>query len=290
VRALAIAGLALAACNFSGGSGAGADLGGDGGDGDSPDAAVAVSPRCDVSAARVICDPEISTITAGNATREIYWQTPASPPPAAGYPLVVVFQGSFYGPDSTWGTVTADTPFGGYHQARLQAVLLENGFTVIAPRAAGGVAWQTNSGIPWSATTDRLIIDALLGGIAAGDFGPADTSRLHATGISSGGYMTSRMAVSYDGVFRSLAIASASYATCAGFLCAVPDTMPSDHPPTLFLHGELDLTVPISTAESYLQVLQDTGIATAMISDAGAGHEWLASAPEEILDWFRRDI
>ena len=38
--------------------------------------------------------------------------------------------------------------------------------------------------------------------------GPLDPSRLLAIGVSSGGYMTSRMAVSYPGKFRALAIAA----------------------------------------------------------------------------------
>jgi dipeptidyl aminopeptidase/acylaminoacyl peptidase len=289
VRAFVLAaGLGLVACNFAGGSGADPDGDGDAdaGAGGEPDAASA--SRCRVTPEKVVCEPRISAVSAGLATRDVYWQLPATPPPPDGYPVAVIYQGSFFGPDATWGAVTADTPFGGYHQARLQTLLLERGFAVIAPSAAAGVAWQTNSGILWSATTDAEIVDALLDAIAAGDFGPVDLDRLYATGISSGGYMTSRMAVSYEGRFRALAIASASYATCLGVLCAVPQTMPSGHPPTLFLHGELDFTVPISTAEPYVERLDDTGVPAEMIADPDAGHEWLAVAPDEITAWFER--
>jgi dipeptidyl aminopeptidase/acylaminoacyl peptidase len=64
--------------------------------------------------------------------------------------------------------------------------------------------------------------------------------------------------------------------------------MPSGHPPTLFLHGELDFTVPISTAEPYVERLDDTGVPAEMIADPDAGHEWLAVAPDEITAWFER--
>jgi poly(3-hydroxybutyrate) depolymerase len=272
--------------------GAGVD-GGDGGLTADPDSGVAnqppdagVPPRCTVTPDAVTCSARTTTLTAGTASREVFWQTPATTPPPAGYPVVVVYQGSFFGPSSTWGTVASDLPFAGYQQARLQAVLLERGFTVIAPSAAAGLAWQTNSGLPWDLTTDQPIIDALLDGIARGDFGPADGSRLYATGISSGGYMTSRMALSYAGRFRALAIHSASWATCAGAACLLPATLPADHPPTLFLHGRNDLTVPLFTAETYFERLDRDGFSTELVVDDDASHEWLSVAPERITAWF----
>jgi poly(3-hydroxyoctanoate) depolymerase len=238
-------------------------------------------PRCSFYDDKVNCPPVITQITA----RDVYWQTPSSPAPAAGFPAIVVYQGSFFAPSSTWNEVSAGLLFGGFQQARMQALLLENGFTVIAPTAPGGIAWQTNSGLPWDATGDKTFIDALLDGMRAGTFGPIDMSRLYATGISSGGYMTSRMAVSYPGVFRALIIHSGSYATCAGFACILPTTLPADHPPTRFLHGRGDLTVPLYTAENYQQKLSAGGFDTDLIIDDSAGHEWLSTSPERILEW-----
>ncbi len=245
-----------------------------------------VAPRCTVTPDAVTCTPRITTLTAGTATRDVYWQTPTSAPPSAGHPVVILYQGSFFGPSSTWGTVTSDILFAGYHQARLQALLLEHGFTVIAPSAAIGLAWQTNSGLPWDATTDQPFIDALFASITRGDFGPADASRWYATGISSGGYMTSRMALSYAGRFRALAIHSGSWATCAGAACLLPATLPADHPPTLFLHGRRDLTVPLFTAEAYADRLRNDGFTSELIIDDDASHEWLSVAPERITGWF----
>ena len=244
--------------------------------------------RCTVTDSSVYCSHEVTPLEAGGVTRDVYWQTPSTPAPAGGYPVVLLYQGSLGGPSLTWDTLTPNVPFGGFHQGRLQAMLLEHGFTVIAPAAAAGVAWQTNSGVPYDLTTDKQVIDALLVAVENGEFGPADMSRLYATGISSGGYMTSRMAVSYAGKFRALAIQSASYVTCLGAVCYVPNKLPADHPPTLFLHGALDTTVPLFTAERYYDELVADGVATKKIVDPSAGHAWLAVSPAEITDWFTK--
>jgi len=77
------------------------------------------------------------------------------------------------------------------------------------------------SSILWAGCSDDVLVHALLDAMTAGTFGPLDASRRYEMGFSSGGFMTSRMAVSYPGIFRALAVASASYATC-GASCSVP--------------------------------------------------------------------
>lgn len=240
------------------------------------------APRCTVTDAAVTCAPRIDSVKG----RDVYWQQPLGAAPAAGWPAVILYQGSFFGPSSTWNTVPRELAFGGYQQARLQALLLERGFTVLAPEAIAGVAWQTNVAVPWDLTDDKPVIDELLAALGRGDFGPVDTTRLYATGISSGGYMTSRMALSYPGSFRALAIQSASWATCASAACVLPETLPVDHPPTRLLHGRADATVPLFTAESYAQALKDQGHEAELVIDDTAGHEWLVDSPEQILGWF----
>lgn len=238
-------------------------------------------PRCSFYDSKVNCPPIITPLLG----RDVYWQFPSSPAPAAGFPAVVIYQGSFFAPSGAWGEVPSSALFNGFQQARLHALLLEHGFTVITPSAAGGVAWQTNSGLSWDSTSDKTFIDGMLAGMRTGTFGPIDMTHLFAAGISSGGYMTSRMAVSYPGVFRALIIHSGSYATCAGFVCVLPTMLPARHPPTRFLHGRGDLTVPLYTAEAYEQALTAQGFETDMVIDDAAGHEWLSIAPERILEW-----
>ena len=85
--------------------------------------------------------------------------------------------------------------------------------------------------------------------------------------------------------FRALAINSGSYATCTNVLCSIPP-LPADHPPTLFLHGQNDIAVPVGTMQMYEQALRDMGVETRVIIDPLIVHQWLKVAPEEIPAWF----
>ena len=96
--------------------------------------------------------------------------------------------------------------------------------------------------------------------------------------------MTSRMAVSYRGRFRALAVHSASYATCSA-VCLVP-TLPADHPPTLFLHGLLDPVVPVVTMEPYRTALLRDGRDVKAVINPTASHEWIPEGPKAVTDWF----
>lgn len=65
----------------------------------------------------------------------------------------------------------------------------------------------------------------------------------------------------------------------------MPATLPAQHPPTRFLHGRADLTVPLYTAEAYQQALTAAGFESDLVIDDAAGHEWLSTSPERILEW-----
>lgn len=245
--------------------------------------------RCETTATSVLCRSKpVVTITSGADARRIYWNDPTPPVPSSGWPTVIVYQGSIFGPSLTWdiSLPRGTTPFGGDFQVELVARLLAGGFLVLQPEAQGGLAWNTNGVAAYETTPDAVFIPKLLSELASGRFGRADMTRLYAVGISSGGYMTSRMAVSYPGRFRALAIQSGSYATCLGPLCNVPAQLPDDHPPTLFLHGVADLTVPIATARDYFKKLNESGAITKFVEDPAAGHAWIAPAPSEVLAWF----
>jgi predicted esterase len=51
------------------------------------------------------------------------------------------------------------------------------------------------------------------------------------------------------------------------------------HPPTLFLHGALDTTVPEYTARQYFTALGNDGVTTDFVSAPLVGHAWLDVAP-----------
>jgi poly(3-hydroxyoctanoate) depolymerase len=245
---------------------------------------VSSGSRCATLYDTLICDHDEMQI----GGRTVTFQVPIDAPPAGGWPAVVFFQGSFIpGANAFTGPFTAE--FGQYELTATVQALLDGGYAVLAPNAqnGGNGYWQTN--IPpyatsWAGCADDVYVKAVLAAMEAGAFGSIDMTKLHAMGISSGGFMTSRMAVSYPGTFRSLAISAASYATC-GPTCSVP-ALPADHPPTLFLHGDNDTTVPISTMYPYRDELLGDGKVVDAIVGVNRGHEWLPEGKTAIPAWF----
>lgn len=288
-----LAGLFAAAC--SGGvsaspdAGAGADASAfsDGGGGDEADAA---SPsRCVVASSSITCVHDVLSLADSVGTRTVAFATPLGAPPTSGWPAVVYFQGSFTPGHGAFAATTSDR-FGMYQLTLTIKALLDRGYAVISPDATsnGSLFWETN--VPPYATSfagspDDTLMQNLFKASEAGNFGPIDRAHLYAMGISSGGYMTSRMAVSYPGKFRALADCSGSYATCSS-TCTVPRPLPTDHPPTLFLHGDADNIVPMSTVQSYVDALRAEGHEVKVVTDADAGHEWLVEGPSAIPAWF----
>jgi poly(3-hydroxybutyrate) depolymerase len=220
--------------------------------------------------------------------RWVQWQVPQGDAPPAGWPAVLIFHGSFQGTGPIWESRMGDE-WGAYWFARTTKALLERGYAVLTPESIHRGNWYWNTNVVgfadnWSIAPDADMMAHLLDAISSGSFGPLDSQRLYATGLSSGGYMTSRMAISYAGKFRALAVHSASYAKCA-VQCSVPQ-LPSDHPPTLLLHGEQDQIVPIATMRVYEQQLRTQGLTVDTEVSSEAGHEWLEAAVARVPAWF----
>lgn len=249
-------------------------------------------PRCADEAGALSCAHGTVVCEVRALDREVHWQLPEGEAPADGWPVAVLYQGSFLSAERTW-EAEPDDDFGGWHQTRLVEALLGAGFAVLTPetRYDGATYWDTNV-LPWSVSweksADHRLVEAIFDGVDGGVFGPLDPDALYAAGISSGGYMTSRMAEAYPGRFRALAIQSASWATCSGAICDLPKALPADHPPTLFLHGEDDLIVPVGTMQKYADALEAQGTEVDVVREAEVGHAWLPVAPEAIVAWFDR--
>jgi poly(3-hydroxybutyrate) depolymerase len=240
---------------------------------------------CLISAASAKCLSQQTMIGA----RPVAHQTPLGTPPSGGWPGVIYFQGSLV-PGTDAFSAASTAAFGQYDLTLTVAALLADGYAVIAPDAAsdGTTFWDTN--IPpyatsWSGCPDDLFMQALFTALSSAAFGPINTTRLYAMGISSGGFMTSRMAVSYQGKFRALADHSGSYATCSD-TCTVPTPLPANHPPTLFLHGDTDTIVPLSAIQPYIDALMAGGFQTQLVTDVDAGHQWLPQGRQVIPAWF----
>jgi dienelactone hydrolase len=269
---------------------------GDGGDAGLFDGGLPLPPgdpgsRCTETPALARCPMLRQSLpVAPGISRDVYYQVPLTAPPPNGRPVAILFQGSLFSPAVTM-EATADEPFGAYHQVVLMKRLLDAGYVVLEPEShlGGDTFWDTNVppwSLAWSGAPDDLFMQSILEAMGEGLFGPIDGGHRYAVGISSGGYMTSRMAVSYAGTFRALAVASGSYATCSGPLCTLPATLPADHPPTLFLHGDADPVVPLWTMELYRDALDAAGHMTKTIVEPGAQHQWIAAAPDAVLQWF----
>jgi len=244
---------------------------------------------CTADSWSVSCPSSSTSLYAAGLWRSVYYQTPAGTPPSGGWPVVVFYQGSFNPAWTAFSGTQAD-PFGRYSLALTTKTLLDNGYAVVAPNALlnGTTYWQTNIApyaTNWSISADHPFVLAVLSGISGGRFGPLNAGRKYAMGISSGGFMTSRMAVSYGGQFKALAVQSGSYAWCSS-ACVVPVPLPSNHPPTLFLHGLLDTVVPIGSMTVYRDELNREGRSTRTVVNPNAGHEWLPEGPQEVLGWF----
>jgi dienelactone hydrolase len=250
--------------------------------------------RCEVTELTLTCDHQTTTVFTGFSgllPREVHWQIPLGEPPAGGWPAVILFQGSLSTAELFWVVLELDT-FGYYNQGLVTKTLLDSGFAVLTPEAhAGGfTAWDTNippMSLLWEIAEDHQLMLDIFEGIEAGTFGELDAGRLYASGISSGGYMTSRMDLEYRERFRALAVHSASFATCAGPLCVLPEDLSDEHLPTLFLHGDDDPIVPVWTMELYRDALLELGVEVDTVIEPGTGHAWIDDSPTAIVEWFQ---
>lgn len=254
-----------------------------------PDAPAPLGSRCTELAGEITCDHATTTIELGFSSRDVHYQVPLGTPPADGWRGVILFQGSLFTAERAWSARPGDA-FGGIYQTRTVRALLDAGYAVITPEARfdGSTYWDTNTpayAYAWAASEDAALMQAIFDRLDAGSLGAIAPTHLGAIGISSGGYMTSRVAITYPDRFSAAAVHSASYMTCSGALCAVP-SLPATHPPTLFLQGTLDAVVPAATARLYYDALVDAGLTAQWFDDANAGHEWLSAAPAEALAWF----
>jgi hypothetical protein len=205
--------------------------------------------------------------------------------------------GGANGPGSVWNqSVPLNRDFGGYYQVATVVALVNAGYTVIQPAAhvqrlfgafspSIGYFWDTNKGIAtnqWSGSPDQSFMNALIAQLqpAATTFGAIDIHHVYAMGISSGGYMTSRIANEYAGgvnanstvkltskPFRAVAIESGAYQTCINTAHSGPPNPPGDqdciavtstanlpatHAPTFFVHDDtMEPVVDFTTAQAY---------------------------------------
>lgn len=233
--------------------------------------------------------------------RAVRWQVPEGTAPAGGWPVAFYYAGTQpadfqHAFDRDYGE-----PYGLQYEPQIIHELLDDPYqtgkkyaVMVADPPTGAYFlqyWHTNTVYPYSASCDAQFFPDFWGEIAAGSYGPAsqyNLDRRFAYGLSSGGYNSSRMAVTYNGanVWKALGIVAASYATCGGSSCSVP-TLPSNHPPTKFWHGQNDTLVPISTMYLYYNKLGAQGLVRSKLEHP-YGHQFTADTlgPSGVKAWF----
>ncbi len=222
--------------------------------------------------------------------RVVRWEVPEGTPPAGGWPVVFYYNGTvFFNSAATKPFTSTSTAFGAHHAEAALHELLDDPagsgrrYAVVAPEAPGSSlmqAWNTNVPGDYTRTEDHCFLNSLFANIRAGQYGAPgliNMDQRYAIGMSSGGYNTSRMALSFndDQGWKALVIVSASYATCFGPFCKVPASVPANHPPTKFFHGKADPIVPIATMRPYHALLQQSGVTTEKVEHSG-GHAFSA--------------
>lgn len=223
--------------------------------------------------------------------RPVRWQVPEGTPPAGGWPVAFYYAGTQFTDTSHAFERDADAELGMVYETRMIHELLDDpagsgkkyAVFVADPPASSGWAqfWHTNVVNPYSASCDYDFFPDFFGEIKSGKYGAAsqyNMSRRFAYGVSSGGYNTSRMAVTFNSgssngnTWKALGVIAASYATCSGSYCSVPGNLPANHPPTKFWHGTSDNIVPIYTMRDYYNALIFQGF-TAEKHEHTQGHE-----------------
>lgn len=215
--------------------------------------------------------------------RPVRWQVPEGTPPSGGWPVAFYYAGTQATDTDNAFIHRMSQPFGQGNVPHIIRELLDapsggRKYAVIVadpPASSGSYQyWHTNVINPYSASCDADFFPDFFGEIAGGSYGAASQYNLnkrYAFGLSSGGFNTSRMAVTYNGsnVWKALGIVSASYATCS-YSCSVP-TLPANHPPTKFWHGQNDTIVPLSSMIPYYNKLGTQGLVRSKLEHPG-GH------------------
>ncbi len=228
--------------------------------------------------------------------RIFYYAEPVLPPPAGGYPVVMLFHGGD-GYAADWieimGLPNAMTSIG-----------LARRYFVIAPES--GVSDQASGSATdvkkrWDSSVNSGDIPYILDIISwlPRSGYPVNPGRIFLAGISSGGAMTSRMCQSAPFLFKRVVIVASMN---PNYLLFTPSTVAvsGDHPSTAFIHGTADWAVPIDRMREYYGgipfpaagggvdcTFTDATVKVKMKCEVpGGGHTWFGQYNASIYDWF----
>ena len=225
--------------------------------------------------------------------RFFLWFQPDNTPPENGYPVILLFHGAA---QHAFSWVLEWNPWT-INQVSFGQQALDSGFYIICleskkPIMPGPRAWDVFEEDP-NKNNDIQYISEVLNWIK--EYKPdVDSNKIYCAGFSSGAFMCSRLALSYDPIFSAMAINSGCNAqsitlTKFGpiFNFTTQYSISKNHPPTLLLHGAQDTIVPLQCATNYYRDLQNSLIDSKLIIEEDLGHIWLKSKNSDILEWFQ---
>ena len=183
------------------------------------------------------------------------------------------------------------------NQVSFRKQALEAGFFIICleskkPIRPGPRAWKVFEEDP-NKNNDVYYVSMVLNWIKQHK-PDINSDKVYCAGFSSGAFMCSHLANSYDPVFSAIAINSGCNAQAItltkfgpSFNFTAQYSISKNHPPTLLIHGAQDTIVPLQCATNYYMDLQQSLIDSKLIIEEDIGHIWLKSKNDDILKWFQ---
>jgi len=199
-------------------------------------------------------------------------------------PVIIVLHGR---------TQSADIWFENSAQGAFVKKAINERFAVIAPDSTTPICQGVKQ---WDYTkdfSDKAFFEGIFNWID--NQSEFDKERIYVTGISSGGFMTSRVGMVFADKVKAIAIASggdADYSSVRrdnGCRTTFDKSVPiieGNQPKTLFIHGDIDPIVPFSMDQNYYTALKDKGVETRFIKNRFGTHLWYNKYDQDILDWF----
>ncbi|MBC7128639.1 MAG: dienelactone hydrolase family protein [Thermoplasmatales archaeon] len=164
---------------------------------------------------------------------------------------------------------------------------LRMGYMVVAPDSLepyGIKAWDSFS----NESEDILFFYDILEWLSENE---ADMERIYVCGFSSGAFMASRLAIFCGDKIEGVVIyagANADYIKITKngpeFDCISNQSIPSNHSPSLIIHGKKDRFVPYECGFHYYEELIKNGIDAKFVSTIG-GHRWQFMYNKYIFEW-----
>jgi predicted esterase/predicted secreted protein len=226
--------------------------------------------------------------------RKVYLAMPKGDCPEKGWQVAILLHGRGQTPGVWFG----EGLLAQGDQKLFPPLILESGLVVMAPEALepfekGIRQWDFfHKILPNS--KDLTFFNALFQWMQGNRDIKFDLSKIYVIGISSGGFMASRLAQVFPENWEGIVVIAAGNADSFPRIPSFPiDNNPlshklsSEHPPTLIIHGDKDRIIPFAYGERYYQDLKQAGVNTEMLVMTNEGHRWPAQFHENIIQWLQ---